>query len=96
MAGPLTLRLAITCALIGSVLGFLVGKAWISVPDLRGEVARLQGELNQAKLGRTNAFRRFQLPRAVIQPVSPESTEAELSEEQQRENIKRELSQRGK
>ncbi len=91
----LSFGLALICAFIGSGLGFLVGKAWVSVPDLRDEVARLQAELNQAKLARTKSYRRFHIPRALIQPVSPESTEAELSEEQQREKIKREVIRRG-
>jgi hypothetical protein len=93
----LGLVLALTCALIGSVLGFLVGKTWVSVPDIRGEVARLQDELNQAKLNRTNTFRRFQLPRALNPSVSrtPDSTDAELSEEQQNEKRMREIYARG-
>jgi hypothetical protein len=93
----LGLVLGLACALIGAVLGFLVGKSWGSVPDLRAEVARLQDELNQAKLNRTNAFRRFQIARDLNRSVSrtPDSTDAELSEDQLHEKRMREIYERG-
>jgi hypothetical protein len=68
-----------------------VGKTFVSVPDLRGEVARLQDELNQAKLDRTKSLRRSQLPRTRIQPVRPEIAESEVSEDEQREKLKRDV-----
>ena len=91
------LRLALTCALIASVVGFIVGKEWAAVPDLRDEVARLEAELNQTKLNRKNAFKPFAPSGAVRRSVRPpvDDAQAELSEEQQREKLKSEFYQRG-
>jgi hypothetical protein len=94
---PSNIRLALTCALIASVVGFLVGKESGAVPDLRDEVARLEAELNQARLSQTKAFRIIARPGAAMPPVRPtaENAQPDLSLEQLREKLKREVIQRG-